>query len=159
MNLVDARIENGRARFAGFDVPVADATGVGSEPRDVILGIRPTDFELGPAADPSWPRLSVKAEVVEDLGAELHVIFGIDARAVSAEAVRAAVEAADDDEGKLLADDTRAIFTARVAARQPVRVGEQVELALDPGRLHFFDPQDGVALAAAPGMTFVTANP
>ncbi|HVV59086.1 MAG TPA: sn-glycerol-3-phosphate ABC transporter ATP-binding protein UgpC [Gaiellaceae bacterium] len=158
MNLVDARVENGRARFAGFDVPVGDRAGIGSESRDVVLGIRPTDFELGPAADPSWPRLSVEAEVVEDLGAELHVIFGIDARAVSAEAVRAAVEASDGDEGKLLADDTRAIFTARVAARQPVRVGERVELALDPGRLHFFDPGDGMALAPAPGMTFVTAN-
>jgi len=158
MNLVDARIEGGRARFAGYDLPVPDAAAFGSEPRDVILGIRPTDFELGSSAEAGMPRITVKAEVVEDLGAELHVIFGIDARAVSAEAVRAAVEASDDDEGKLLADDTRAIFTARVAAKHPVRVGEQVELALDANRLHFFDPGDGVALAPAAGMTFVTSN-
>ncbi len=145
MNLVDAHVGDGRVRFAQFDVPLPDGTGLGSEPRAVILGMRPTDFELASVADPSLPRLSVVAEVVEDLGSELHVIFGIDARAVSAEAVRAATETVGD-EGKLLADDSRAIFTARLSARELLRVGDRVELALDSSRLRFFDPATGAAL-------------
>jgi multiple sugar transport system ATP-binding protein len=148
MNLVDARVEGGVVRFAGFEVPLPPGSPLASGGRDVVLGIRPTDFELAAAAADDLPRLTVRAEVVEDLGSELHVIFGLDARAVSAEAVRAAQDAVDGDEGKLLAEDTRAIFTARVAAKQPVRVGEDVELALDRERFHFFDPATGEALTA-----------
>jgi multiple sugar transport system ATP-binding protein len=148
MNLVDAHVEGGVVRFAGFEVPLPPGSPLAQSTRDVVLGIRPTDFELAAAAADDLPRLTVRAEVVEDLGSELHVIFGLDARAVVAEAVRAAQDAADDDEGKLLAEDTRAIFTARVAAKQQVRVGEQVELALDRDRFHFFDPATGDALTA-----------
>ncbi len=146
MNLVNARVEAGRVKFAEFDVPLPDGAKVGPEARDVILGIRPNDLELASHADASQPRITVKAEVVEDLGSELHLIFGIDAQVVSAEAVRAATESLDDDEGKLLADDTRAIFTASLAAREPIRLGELVELAIDTSRLHFFDPQTGAVV-------------
>jgi multiple sugar transport system ATP-binding protein len=148
MNLVDAHLEGGVVRFAGFEIPLPPGSPLAHSTRDVVLGIRPTDFELAAAAADDLPRLTVRAEVVEDLGSELHVIFGLDARAVAAEAVRAAQDASDDDEGKLLAEDTRAIFTARVAAKQQVRVGEQVELALDRERFHFFDPATGDALTA-----------
>jgi multiple sugar transport system ATP-binding protein len=148
MNLVDARVEGGVVRFAGFEVPLPPGSPLAHGTREVVLGIRPTDFELAAAAADDRPRLTVRAEVVEDLGSELHVIFGLAARAVSAEAVRAAQDAADDDEGKLLAEDTRAIFTARVAAKQQVRVGQDVELALDRERFHFFDPETGEALTA-----------
>ena len=148
MNLVNARVEGGRVKFAEFDVPLPESAKVGSEARDVILGIRPNDLELASHAEASRPRISVKAEVVEDLGAELHLIFGIDAQAVSADAVRAATESLDDDEGKLLADDTRAIFTASLAAREPLRPGERVELAIDTSRLHFFEPETGASLSA-----------
>jgi multiple sugar transport system ATP-binding protein len=112
----------------------------------VILGIRPTDFEHAASAEPDLPRMRVQADVVEDLGAETHVVFTINAPRVSAEAVRAATEAATEDEGKLFADDQRAVFTAAVDARRVVRVGEPVELAVDHTRFHFFDPGTGLAL-------------
>src|SRR5919206_332219 len=68
--------------------------------RRVILGIRPGDFAHDAGADPSLPRLRVRADVVEELGDETHVIFTVDAPEVSAEAVRAAADAATDDEGR-----------------------------------------------------------
>jgi multiple sugar transport system ATP-binding protein len=91
--------------------------------------------------------------VVEDLGAENHVIFSIEAPPVSAEAVREATEMAEADEGKLFADDQRAVFTAVLDARRPVPSGTDVELAVDHRRLHFFDRATGLAIragAAAP---------
>ena len=148
MNLVDAQVDGGRVRFAGFDLPLPDGSPLARETRRVILGIRPTDFDHGGTADAHLPRLNVRPDVVEDLGSESHVIFTIDAPRVSAEAVRAATESESDDEGKLFADDQRATFTARLDARRPVQSGTELEVAVENRRFHFFDPASGLALAA-----------
>ena len=101
----------------------------------MILGIRPTDFEDGAAPrDPALPRMRVKADVVEELGSESHVIFTLDAPRVTAEAVRAA-PTRGRDEGMLFADDVRALFTARVDARLRC-AGDEVTLAIDAPALH-----------------------
>jgi multiple sugar transport system ATP-binding protein len=144
MNLVEADVGRGVVRFAGRELPLpADA-----DVRDgrVIVGIRPTDFAHGDTADPALPRLTVQAEVVEDLGSERHLIFPLDAPRVVAEAVRAAVETTADDEGALFADDQRALFTARIDAELPVRPGSTVPLAVDTRHMHFFDPATGAVL-------------
>jgi multiple sugar transport system ATP-binding protein len=111
----------------------------------VIFGVRPTDFALAAGADPQLPRMTVRAEVVEDLGAETHVIFPLDAPRVVAEAVRAAEDPAQGGE-TLFADDQRALFTARIEARGPVATGATLELAVDTGRMHFFEPSTGAVL-------------
>jgi multiple sugar transport system ATP-binding protein len=144
MNLVEADVAGGSARFAGFELPLSAETDV-PEGR-VILGIRPTDFEHAAAADPALPRIRVRADVVEELGAESHVIFPIDAPRVVAEAVRAAADAPTDDDGTLLADDQRALFTACVDGNRPIALGEELELAVETKRLHFFDPASGAVL-------------
>jgi multiple sugar transport system ATP-binding protein len=146
MNLVDAEISGGRLSFAGysFDLP-ASSPAAGVQGR-VVLGVRPTDFEHGATAEAELPRVRVKADVVEDLGSESHVIFSIDAPPVTAEAVRAATEH-NEDEGKLFAGD-RAIFTAVVDARRSVANGADLDLAIDYRRLHFFDPATGRSLSA-----------
>ena len=87
--------------------------------------------------------MRVRIDVVEDLGAESHLIFAIDAPRVSAEAVRAAADLAADDEGKLFANDERAVFTAVVGAKRRRRPGAEIELAVDTRALHFFDPATG----------------
>src|SRR5439155_21251215 len=148
MNLVDAEVEDGRLRFAHFDVPLPDSSPVAGESRQVILGIRPTDFDHGETADSDLPRIRIRPDVVEDLGAETHAIFTIDAPRVSAEAVRAATETGEEDEGKLFADDQRAVFTASVDARRPIVPGRDVDLALDHRRLLFFDPGLGLSLCS-----------
>ena len=113
--------------------------------RDVILGMRPTCFEHSTTSNLDLPRIRVRPDVVEDLGAEYHVIFTVDAPRVSSDAVRAAAESDDGDEGKLFAED-RATFTVVLDARQPVSAGAEVEFAVDHRRLHFFDPETGLAL-------------
>jgi multiple sugar transport system ATP-binding protein len=142
MNLVEADVADGQLRFGGFALPLPPDARINA-PR-VVLGIRPTDFQDGATAN-GLPRLHVRAEVVEDLGSEAHVIFTVDAPRVVAEAVRAATDARAGDDA-LLADDTRARFTARLDGQREIAPGAQVELAVDPQRLHLFDAATGAVL-------------
>ena len=143
MNLLEADLADGVLRFAAEELPVPNAVGLGS--RRVIFGVRPTDFALAAKADPRLPRMTVTAEVVEDLGSETHVIFPLDAPRVVAEAVRAAEQPIAGGE-TLFVDDRRALFTARIEAGGPIPPGATLELAVDTGRLHFFDPATGAVL-------------
>jgi multiple sugar transport system ATP-binding protein len=67
---------------------------------EVILGIRPSDFEDARLADPGWPRTLITAEVTEDLGSEIHVMFSVDAPPVRHDTIsgqdRCAVAGLDD---------------------------------------------------------------
>ena len=143
MNLVEADVADGGLRFAGYELPLPDGMSIAA--RRVIVGIRPTDLREGESADPRLPRLRVRATLVEDLGSESHVIFAVDAPRVVAEAVQAAKDLDDPDE-TLLADDTRAVFTARLDGERSIRQGDEVELALDPRKLYLFDPATGEVL-------------
>ena len=145
MNLVDAEVADGSVRFGSFNLALPAGSPMATASRRVILGLRPTDFEHAAGADPALPRMRVKADVVEELGAETHIIFAVDAPRVSAEAVRAATE---DEDGSLFADDQRAQFTARVDGRKRVLPGDDVDLAVDTGQFHFFEPETGVTLAS-----------
>ncbi|MGD0196986.1 MAG: sn-glycerol-3-phosphate ABC transporter ATP-binding protein UgpC [Solirubrobacteraceae bacterium] len=143
MNLVEAEISDGRIHFAGLELPApADRT----IPRGrVLLGIRPTDFEHTSTADPALPRIRVRAEITQELGAETLVFFHVDAPRVSAEAVHAAADA-DRDEQTLFADEERAEFTAQVDSRAHIAPGADVELAVHVDGLHFFDIETGLAV-------------
>jgi multiple sugar transport system ATP-binding protein len=146
MNLVEADIADGAAHFGGHSVALPPGSPMAGATRRVILGIRPTDFEHAAGADPTLPRMRVRADVVEELGAETHLIFAVDAPRVSVEAVRAATE---DEDGTLFADDQRAQFTARVDGRKHIGTGDDVDLAVDTSHFHFFEPDTGASLAAA----------
>ena len=149
MNLVEAKIDGGRVHFAGIDLPLPGGSPLaGEQQRRVILGLRPSDFEHAAGADADWARIRVKPDVVEQLGSETLLIFGIDAPPVMADAVRAASEAYSDDDGRLFAGEERAMFTASVDGKRPLGSGE-IELAVDFTALHCFDPETGDALAIA----------
>jgi multiple sugar transport system ATP-binding protein len=147
MNLVEARVADGAVHFAGYSVELPASSPANGPARDVILGIRPTGLEHSATAGPHLPRITVRPDVVEDLGSETHVIFTIDAPKVDTEAVRAASDISSEDEGRLFADD-RAVCTAVLDARIRCATGQPLELAVDNEQLHFFDPAGGEALAA-----------
>jgi multiple sugar transport system ATP-binding protein len=146
MNLVEADVDGATMRFGSVALELPASVVPAAPNGRVILGIRPTDFEHGAAADAHLPRVRVAPEVVEDLGSEQHVIFTIDAPPVTAESVLAAADVQDEDEGKLFADVERSSFTACLDARRRVVPGTELELAVDPARLHFFEPASGAAL-------------
>jgi multiple sugar transport system ATP-binding protein len=142
MNLVEADVENGAVRFAGFTVPARAAGG------HYVVGIRPEAFEDAAFADPSLPQIDVDVEVVEELGAETHVIFSVDAAPVDVSGAREA------DEEEVILAGASTLFTARVDPQTSARPGAPLRLAIDPSRFHYFDPETGDRLvrASAPAL-------
>jgi multiple sugar transport system ATP-binding protein len=145
INLVEAQISDGNLYFGGVSVPIPAHAELGDRSQ-VILGIRPSDFEPAAVADPSAARITARLEVVENLGPEVHAIFPVEAPRVDAEATRGEREEGEAGDEQLLADE-RSLFTAAMAAREPLAPGQEVSLAFDTSRLLFFDPASGDALA------------
>jgi multiple sugar transport system ATP-binding protein len=145
-----ARDEGPAVSFAGHRLPVPAAvvearTGLdGYFGRQVIVGIRPSDFEDGTLGDASWARLPVTVGVTEELGTEIHVIFTIDAPPVEHASLASAAEHHDEEDETVAAlAGGKSLWTARVSARSAVRAGQPLQLAVDTSRLHFFDPSSG----------------
>ncbi len=149
MNFVEAELVDGEARFAGHAIALPADSPLRDASRRVILGIRPGAFAFdGPRADPSWPVIDVPIDLVEHLGEEAHTSFVLDAPRVAGDAL-AAAETDEDREGRLLADDERARFVARVDGREPIAAGERARLRVDHTQLHAFDVATGAAVAPA----------
>ncbi len=113
--------------------------------RDIVIGIRPEDIEDA-ALSPSTPddrRLRSTTSLVESLGSEIIVHFPLpvepyaimDAEFEGEDAIAAAT----DETGNF-------IYVARVSPRSTTRIGEAIELAVDTSRMHFFDPETGLAI-------------
>jgi multiple sugar transport system ATP-binding protein len=156
MNFVNAELvrDDGPAvTFAGHRLPlkpaiVADRPGLDDFfGREIILGIRPAEFEDASLADADWARMQVTANVTEELGSEIHVIFTLDSAPVHHPSISDAVAADGDteDAGALLAGG-KSLWTARVASRSNVRPGQPIELAVHTSNLQFFDPATALAI-------------
>jgi multiple sugar transport system ATP-binding protein len=116
----------------------------------VIVGVRPEDLMLGAAGEAppasalpaEAPTLMADIRIVEALGSETHAFFSTDAPAAGASALAAAPGAAEPG---LLAGETHN-GVARLDPRTAVHAGQRVTFRVDPGRLHFFDPDSGTAV-------------
>jgi multiple sugar transport system ATP-binding protein len=150
MNLVEARVGAGRLEFGGWDLPSRRLVDLSAyEGKSVILGVRPSDMEDARVwRDESLPTIEVTAEVTEELGSEVNVLFEVDEPPVTAEEIRAATVEDGDDELLLAAEAAKCIFCASVDARTTVKPGGSITLSLDPSRFHYFDPSTGRAVDA-----------
>jgi len=90
----------------------------GWQGRQVILGMRPEHLVLGEGA--AGRGFDAKVEVVEQLGSEILLETRV--------------------------GDQR-VAVARVVAETPVAAGDHVRLSVQPGRLHFFDPETEAVIA------------
>jgi multiple sugar transport system ATP-binding protein len=142
MNLAHARIEGDTVSVGHLQIPL-NGKRPGDGQTDVILGIRPEAFEDAAYADPSLPQVDVQVRVLEELGADAHVFFEVEAETV---VVEDAVQDDDGEDGQLLAERSTPLFTARVDPRTSARVGGQARLSIDPSRLYFFSPATGESL-------------
>ncbi len=151
MNLVEAEVRGDRVRFGGWDLPAGSTDLRSFDGKRVILGLRPSDMEDAAVwQDSSLPTIKVTAEVTEELGSEVNVLFAVDEPPVSAEEIRAATAEEGDDELLLASESTRCVFCARVDARTSVKPGGSITLTVDPERFHYFDPSTGRAVSAVP---------
>jgi multiple sugar transport system ATP-binding protein len=117
------------------------------EGKRLILGIRPEDMEdaelVGGASE--GRRIAAAVDIREDMGSELFVHFGIGAQPVVGEDVKAAV----GEEALEITGHSRregGLFVARVGRGSKAEEGGRIELVVDPGRLHFFDPETSAAI-------------
>ena len=126
MNLVEASLGVDEVAFGAHRVPLDRDRRPASADSRVVLGVRPESFEAASFAPPGAPTFTVVPVVVEELGSDALVFFHVDAEPV-------APDMSGREEAALL-PESKAL------------VGEPLELALDPGRLYFFDPENGRTL-------------
>ena len=143
MNLVDAKIDGDTVAFGQFRVPLDPVRRPPAAVTDVVLGIRPEAFDDAAFTHKTLPRLTVTVEVLEELGADSHAFFRVAAPRVTIESRGET----SDDPTILAAHDS--LFTARVDPATRARVGDPLELVVDPAAFHFFDVQSGRSLLLA----------
>jgi multiple sugar transport system ATP-binding protein len=144
MNLVEATVIGSDVVLGDLRVPL-DPIRRPLADGPVVLGIRPEAFEDARFASPELPVIEVMAVVLEELGADAHVFFRVDAERATTGALETEEEQAAD-----LVVDRGALLNARVDPRTTARVGDDLRLAVDPSRFHFFDASTGTSLLWSP---------
>jgi multiple sugar transport system ATP-binding protein len=109
--------------------------------RAVALGIRPE--HLRRAGADSALRLTARVVLTESLGPMMLAHVELRGRAVVTEDV---IEATSDDLPLGSKDDTVVPAIATLEPDDGAAMGDTIELALDPRRLHFFDLETGEAI-------------
>ncbi|GAB3442807.1 ABC transporter ATP-binding protein [Streptomonospora sediminis] len=167
MNFVNAELQkdgsNAVLKFAEHTLPVPSSI-LDARPglrdymgKHIILGIRPSDFEDGamPGAatgseNGTNATMEAVADITEELGTEINVIFSVNAPPVRhEEAAALAADAAGDEadeESALPLSGDKSLFTARVSPRSSVRPGGRISLSVDVSQLHYFDMDSGLAI-------------
>ena len=149
MNLVETDLGGDAIGLGGYSIPL-DRERRPRFARDghAVVGIRPEAFEDAAFAPSNLPQIDVRVEVLEELGSDVFLFFGVDAEPVVVE--DAVSDEGRGDDGTLIAGERdRALFAARVDARTKARVGQNVRLSVDPSRLYFFSPATGESLLAS----------
>jgi multiple sugar transport system ATP-binding protein len=114
------------------------------EGKRLILGVRPEDIEdaLLAGGAPDGRRLSAVVDIREDMGSEVFAHFAVAGKAVGGEDVKAAV----GEEAAEVAEAKGNIWVARLDRETKAEERSQIDLLVDTGRLHFFDPETGDAI-------------
>ena len=112
------------------------------ENKEIILGIRPEAFEDGYFANEAdySESIKVKVSLLEQLGSDSYVHFYKDIKPVQTEAIEE-ILADEGEDITVLGDNTK--FIARINPNSTVAEGEEIELRINPSKLHFFDPESG----------------
>jgi multiple sugar transport system ATP-binding protein len=147
MNFMAGTLEEGKLRTALGDFPVQgqlqqDLSGA-NVGRDVIVGIRPENFEDGAlvAAESRHNGITFPAsiDVVESLGSEKFVYFSKEIGAIeTAELAELA-----RDSGRADAGSAGETVVARLDPATQITEGDNAELWVDVRAVHVFDPQTG----------------
>jgi multiple sugar transport system ATP-binding protein len=159
MNMLEATVTH---RNGGVEVAVGGSTieldgetaaahaGLAAyENRPIVLGIRPESLDDAALTNGEWPRLRGQAELREALGSEMLVHFAVAARQAVTDEVRELAEDIGDDRALEQLSEKglpQTTLVGRFSPRSRIREGDAIEVAVDPGALHFFDPETGLAI-------------
>ncbi len=133
MNLLRVQSDGKHISFGNHHLPLPDAVaGLVRREGEMILGLRPEHFSVVSSLE-EGPTIPVTVEITEQLGSEALVYFRIEG--VAAEALGREGEA-----------ELGGAFVARLDPRTRSGPGQQLQLAVDVERAHFFDPGEGHSL-------------
>ncbi|MEW1912108.1 sn-glycerol-3-phosphate ABC transporter ATP-binding protein UgpC [Kitasatospora sp. NPDC085895] len=148
MNFLGATLEQNTLRTSLGDLPLDDrmrrALEGADAPREVIVGIRPEDFEDASLIDDHTGGITCTAtvEIRESVGSDVYVHFTEEGGPARTEEL---AELAADS-GRADTGMTEHTVVARLNAQTRAAEGEQLELWLDSRRVHVFDPSTGANL-------------
>jgi multiple sugar transport system ATP-binding protein len=108
--------------------------------KKVVVGIRPEDMQDASIVDgvPADRRMQAIVEMREAMGPEAYVHFRVPVPSVAR-----APSPRDADEATNATGEEGTKFVARVNARTRANAGDRIELAVDTGSMHFFEPESG----------------
>ncbi len=112
------------------------------ENTEIVMGIRPEAFEDSNYANKTEFSESMKVTVslLEQLGSDSYIHFYKDIKPVQTDAIEE-ILADEGEDLSVLGDNTK--FIARINPNSSVIEGENIELKVDPSKLHFFEPENG----------------
>ena len=113
--------------------------------QEIVLGIRPEAFEDSIYANTKEfsEKLDIQVSLIEQLGSDSYIHFYKDIKPVQTEAIEE-ILADEGEDITALGDQTK--FIARVNPNSAVKEGDKITLAIDPSKLHYFDPTSGNAI-------------
>jgi multiple sugar transport system ATP-binding protein len=143
MNFFSGTISGGRLELPFAEIPAPEGV---SHSGDVIVGIRPEDFEdarLAPAGHPHGVEFEAPIEVLESMGSEIYAYFSFQGGDVSSDEL---AELARDSGVAETPGVAAGLAVARLNPESDIEHGERAKLWFDGAKLHLFDPHDGANL-------------
>jgi multiple sugar transport system ATP-binding protein len=154
MNFLPASVKGGVLQTALGELRLPPGRGreLGGE-RDVIIGIRPEHFEdvslIDSAKRDRGATFRAKIDLLESLGSDKFAYFTVQSERATAEHLQEL--AADAGTGDLGAAAEGVQVTARLDAASKAAEDEELEMWLDLGKVHVFDPETGENLTLSDG--------
>ena len=117
----------------------------GYEGKEIVLGIRPEAFEDSVYANKKefTEELNIDVSLLEQLGSDTYIHFYKDINPVQTEAIEE-ILADEGEDISVLGTQTK--FIARINPNAIIEEGQNINLAINPSKLHFFDPESGLAI-------------
>ena len=113
--------------------------------KEIVLGIRPEAFEDSVYANKKefTEELNIDVSLLEQLGSDTYIHFYKDINPVQTEAIEE-ILADEGEDISVLGTQTK--FIARINPNATIEEGQNINLAINPSKLHFFDPESGLAI-------------
>src|SRR5210317_1493101 len=138
----ETKLTFGDSNIVSSDAPksLSDFNG-----KEIVLGIRPEAFEDSVYANDKefTEQININVSLLEQLGSDTYIHFYKDIPPVQTKAIE---EILADEGEDLSALGTETKFIARINPNSTVEEGQKINLALDPTKLHYFDPETGLAI-------------
>jgi multiple sugar transport system ATP-binding protein len=138
----ETKLTFGDSNIVSSDAPksLSDFNG-----KEIVLGIRPEAFEDSVYANDKefTEQININVSLLEQLGSDTYIHFYKDIPPVQTKAIE---EILADEGEDISALGTETKFIARINPNATIEEGQNINLAIDPSKLHYFDPETGLAI-------------